>query len=357
MASPSKDQLENILTAFAAKGKGAQDAVNAFGAGLTTNMPVAVMPSQLTYSSTETYTPGWRQMLENTPLPPVNPGMMQAAEQALAQEQERVAREAQREKARWAFRHAQQWFMESPDAPSFGQLIENCQADVSFTELYQFVENVLRPQGIDRTRPFVRCSWGDDDDADTLDFEDTKEKIKMATTSILTPPGSASFLNLQKPRAVVVGGEPRFSLTIIFNKEQQARPEFKKLQMGIDAALKEKWPAKLPPNLKSPFHDGMEKEGQYSGYHAGDIFISPWSKNQPGAINARKEDIIDWSEFYAGWLVRANVRPFAYDQGGNKGCGLFLDSVQFLKPGPRLDGRKPATESFPDDEFSGEEMV
>ena len=108
--------------------------------------------------------------------------------------------------------------------------------------------------------------------------------------------------------------------------------------------------------MRSPFHDGAEKAGVYEGYKAGDVFISPWSKDKPGAVNAQKQDIIDWTEFWAGWLVRANVRPFAYDQGGNKGCGLFLDSVQFLRPGKRLDGRKAASESFPDDEES-EEMV
>ena len=180
----------------------------------------------------------------------------------------------------------------------------------------------------------------------------------MATKQILTPPGVSSFLNLQKARAIVEGADPRFSLTIIFDKAAQARPEFKALQMGIDDALREKWPSKLPVGLVSPFHDGAEKAGVYDGYKAGDIFISPWTKNKPGCVNARKEDIIDWSEFYAGWIVRANVRPFAYDTAGKRGAALFLESVQFLKPGKRLDGRKAASESFPDDEESAdEEMV
>jgi hypothetical protein len=172
----------------------------------------------------------------------------------------------------------------------------------------------------------------------------------------MTPPGIASFINLKEPRAVVVGGELRYSLTLIFDKAAQGRPEFLELQKGIDLALKEKWPARLPPGLKSPFHDGAEKAGIYTGYKAGDIFISPWSKDKPGAVNARKQDILDWSEFYAGWTARAFVRPFAYDTGGNRGCSFFLDSVQFLKPGPRLDGRKAASEAFPDDAES-EELV
>jgi Protein of unknown function (DUF2815) len=177
----------------------------------------------------------------------------------------------------------------------------------------------------------------------------------MAKEQIMTPPGTASFLNLKEPRAVTEGAEPRYSLTLIFDKAQQARPEFKALQVGIDEALKEKWPTKLPPGLLSPFHDGAEKT-QYEGYKAGDIFISPWSKTMPGCVNAQKQDIIDWSEFWAGWIARAFVIPFAYDRAGKKGAGLLLNSVQFLRPGKRLDGRKLASESFPDDAES-EELV
>ena len=180
----------------------------------------------------------------------------------------------------------------------------------------------------------------------------------MATKQVLTPPGTASFLNLQKPRAITEGAELKYSVTLIFDKAAQARPEFAALQAAIDAEIKAKWPNKTPPGLLSPFHDGAEKEGVYEGYKKGDLFISPWSKNKPGCINARKEDIIDWTEFFAGWLIRANVRPFAYDTAGKRGVSLFLESVQFLKPGKRLDGRKAASESFPDDgEGDDEEMV
>jgi hypothetical protein len=171
----------------------------------------------------------------------------------------------------------------------------------------------------------------------------------MATRSILTPPGVSSFLNLIKPRAFAENSEPRFSITLIFDKAAQAREEFKELEKGIDAAVKERWPNKVPPNLKSPFREGGEKAGVYEGYHKGDIFISPWSKDKPGVVNAMRQDIIDFSDIYAGWLARANVRPFAYETGGNRGVGLFLDSVQFLREGKRLDGRKAASESFPDD--------
>jgi len=186
------------------------------------------------------------------------------------------------------------------------------------------------------------------------DQEDRKD-FTMATKVVLTPPGTGSFLNLQKPRAIIEGGEERFSLSIIFSKKDQARPEFANLQKAVDEALRERWPNKLPVGLISPFHDGGEKAGQYEGYHNGDIFISPWTKSKPGCVNAQREDIIDFSEFYAGWIVRANVRPFAFDRAGKRGASFFLESVQFLKPGPRLDGRKAASESFPTDGEGGAE--
>ena len=180
----------------------------------------------------------------------------------------------------------------------------------------------------------------------------------MATKAILTPPGTASFLNLEKPRIMpgIVNAEPRFSLSLIFDKSQQAMPEFSALQSACEAAAKDFFKGKLPPNLRSCFRDGAEKEGQYSGYKKGMIYIQPWSKNKPGCVNRQREEIVDFTEFYAGWIARAFVRPFAYEQAGNRGVGLFLDVVQFLKPGPRLDGRLDATKAFPEDQDDEEDV-
>ena len=292
-------------------------------------------------------------------VPGPHPGLMELAEQAVRTERQRLARENEQKLHEQKLHGAQVRFMRDPSGMSFIELHDRW-AIVHPGErrhVFDFIVSVLRPQGLPRDGPFVWCSPGDDDLR--TDLTDTRRTpTTMPVKQILTPPGVASFINLQKPRAITEGAEPKYSLSIIFDKAAQARPEFKALQMGIDEALRERWAAKLPNGLLSPFHDGAEKAGVYEGYKAGDIYISPWTKNKPGAVNARKEDIIDWTEFYAGWIVRANVRPFAYDNAGKRGCSLFLESVQFLKPGKRLDGRKAASESFPDDdEGNDEEMV
>jgi hypothetical protein len=177
----------------------------------------------------------------------------------------------------------------------------------------------------------------------------------MALEKILTPPGIASFLNLVKPRAAAVGGEPRYSLVLIFDKKAQATPEFRALQAGVERAIVEKWPNKKPHGLASPFRDGAEKEGQYEGYHAGDVFISPWSKEKPGVVDRKQQSVLDWSDIYSGWTARANVRPFGYDTAGKRGVGLLLDNAQFLKSGPRLDGRGSAEGAFPQDQPEDED--
>ena len=297
------------------------------------------------------------EYLESLPREPApDPGMMTAVENALDAHHQQMAAHQRAQDAMKRFYNAQHAFRRNPDFHTLASMVANTDPLTRpIKEVFDTIVNVLRPGGLPRDGPFVWCS-DQADSTDTFDQAD-QEEIKVASHVILTPPGVSSFLNLQKPRAIVEGGEPRYSLTLIFDKNAQKRPEFANLQKGIDEALRDFWPAKLPSGLISPFHDGQEKAGQYEGYHPGDIFISPWTKSAPGCVNNRREDIIDWSEFYAGWIVRANVRPFAYDRAGKRGCSFFLETVQFLKPGPRLDGRKPANQSFPDDDEGDEEPV
>ena len=179
----------------------------------------------------------------------------------------------------------------------------------------------------------------------------------MALEKILTPPGIASFMNLVKPRAAAVGAEPRYSIVLIFDKKAQATPEFRELQAGVERAINEKWPGKKPVGLASPFRDGAEKEGDYEGYHMGDVFISPWSKEKPGVVDRKRDSILDWSEIYSGWTARANVRPFGYEIAGKRGVAFLLDNVQFLKSGPRLDGRGSAENAYPDDQSEEEDEL
>jgi hypothetical protein len=182
------------------------------------------------------------------------------------------------------------------------------------------------------------------------DCKDTEDIVTMATTATLTPTGTLSFLNIKTPRPVVEGGQPRYSVNIIFDEAAQRTPEFMKLQEAIANCISDKWGKKVPSNLRMPLRDGAEKEGTYAGYRKGTVFINPWSKEAFGVVDRQKQDIIDVGSLYAGQLGRAKVRPFAYDTGSNKGVGLLIDNLQIVKDGPRIDGKASAASSFPDDE-------
>jgi hypothetical protein len=69
-------------------------------------------------------------------------------------------------------------------------------------------------------------------------------------------------------------------------------------------------------DVKMPFRDAGEKS--YDGYHKGDVFIQPWSKNKPGVVDANREDILVPDEVWSGQLVRANVVPFAWTYTNKK---------------------------------------
>jgi hypothetical protein len=136
-------------------------------------------------------------------------------------------------------------------------------------------------------------------------------------------------------------GEPKFSLVMIFD----SKADIKAMRKLANDAAHEKFGAKLPANLKSPFRDGKEK-AHLQGYGEGTIFATASSKQKPGLVDQRVQPIIDRDEFYAGCYARATVTAFAYDQKGNKGVAFGLNNVQKIRDGERFDGRTAATDDF-----------
>jgi hypothetical protein len=170
--------------------------------------------------------------------------------------------------------------------------------------------------------------------------------------SLITPYGILSFPHLFTARAAAEGATPRFSCSILFNKEQQASAEYAALKAAVRAAIAEEWgdakakDAAFLKTLRNPFRDAAEKE--YEGYDPGMVFIAAWNNNKPGVVNLQTQPILDPADVWAGQLARLYVRPFAYQQSGNKGVSFSLQHVQILKSEGmrRLDGRKSAEQAF-----------
>src|SRR4051812_46036105 len=176
--------------------------------------------------------------------------------------------------------------------------------------------------------------------------------------SLLTPPGIMCFPNLFEARSAVPGQEPRYNFLLLLDEKAQKMPEFKALQDEILVAANEKFPGgKLPSNLRMPIRKAEEKS-EYEGFTAGKVFISPWTKQKPGLVDGQNNEIHVKDDIWPGQLVRAYIRPFGYDQSGNKGVGLMLEHVQVVKKNmPRIDGRKSPSQVFTVLDVEDDEVV
>lgn len=171
-------------------------------------------------------------------------------------------------------------------------------------------------------------------------------------SNVMTPEFRVSFPSVFRPRAPMAGstGEPKYGVTMLFPKGADLTP----LKKAAEAAIVEKWgadKAKWPKNLRTPFRDQGEKE--FEGYEEGAVYINATSKQKPGLVDAKVQEIIDDSEFYAGCYARATVRAFAYDTAGNRGVAFGLQNIQKLRDGDPLGGRTRASQDFEAVEQSG----
>ena len=170
--------------------------------------------------------------------------------------------------------------------------------------------------------------------------------------ALQTPIGLLSFPHVFVARPAAPGAEPRFSCSLLFDTVAQKDPKFLALRQAVGAAIEERWPGKSKDpaflaKLRSPFRKTSEKE--YMGYKEmiGGIYISPWSKDRPGIVDARVQDIMVPADVWPGQMARATVRPFAYEISGNAGVSFNLNNIQICRTdGPRLDGRRSAAEEF-----------
>jgi len=168
----------------------------------------------------------------------------------------------------------------------------------------------------------------------------------MAT--VVTPYATISFPTLFTPKPRAEGGEPVFSCALLFDEAAQKSKEYKAMQDACVTAFKEKFGASVPlKGANFPFKDASEKADKYVGYEEGVMYINPWSKQKPGIVNARLQDVLLPEEVYAGQIVRAQLTPFAWTNSGKKGVSFGLNNIQIVKhDAPRIDGKIAANKAF-----------
>lgn len=157
-------------------------------------------------------------------------------------------------------------------------------------------------------------------------------------------------LFVARPRST--GGEPVFSLNLLFDQAAQKTPEYQAIRQAIADAIDGEFGAGKSKDavfcktLRLPLRDCGEKT-QYAGFKAGDKFINPWTKTKPGLVDGNLADIHAATDVFAGMLARCTMTAFAYNKAGNRGVNFMLNNVQIVNADmPRMDGRRSANSDF-----------
>lgn len=178
-------------------------------------------------------------------------------------------------------------------------------------------------------------------------------------TEAMTPKFRVSFPKVFKAEVNKMSGKEEYSLTAIFPKDS----DLSKVTSAIEAAAEEKWgpdKKKWPKPLRNPIRkaeDMAQKDDEGNaikdengtfilspGHEAGGLWVRLKSKQKPGLIDAKRDPIIDETQFYAGCWARATVKAFAYEQAGNKGVSLWIQNIQKLSDGDAIGGGRPKAE-------------
>lgn len=169
-------------------------------------------------------------------------------------------------------------------------------------------------------------------------------------SALVTPYAVLSFPTLFTPKPRAQNGEAVYSCALLFDEAAQKSKEYKAMQDACIAAFKEKFGDKAPmkgASVTFPFRDAGEKSDKYQGYEDGVTYINPWTKQKPGLVDARLQDVLLPEQVYAGQVVRAQVTPFAWENSGKRGVSFGLNHIQIVKhDAPRIDGRVAANKAF-----------
>lgn len=168
------------------------------------------------------------------------------------------------------------------------------------------------------------------------------------TTKVITGVVRFSYLNVFTPKAIEVGQDEKYSVSLLIPKNDTAT--LSKINAVIETLkeqAKQKYNGKLPAKFKLPLNDGdVDRDDEaYEGHY----FVNANAKTQPGLVDKNLQPIIDPEELYSGCYGRASITFYLFDKNGNRGIACGLNNLQKIKDGDYLGGRVKAEIDFADD--------
>lgn len=178
---------------------------------------------------------------------------------------------------------------------------------------------------------------------------------------IMTPKFRVSFPAVFEPKAATEGGKEKYSLVMLFDKNE----DLSELKVLLKRTILAKYPdGVLPKNsdgtpFVEPFKDGNTKT--YEGYKD-TIVCTASSQYQPGILDEQKIPIINPADFYAGCYAIATVNAYCWSYMGKNGVSVGLQNIMKINDGEPLAGGAQAEADFesiviPDEECNEESSI
>ena len=172
-------------------------------------------------------------------------------------------------------------------------------------------------------------------------------------TKVLTGVVRLSYVNLVTPRQSQKGGEPKYGVTLLIPKTDNAT------KLDIEASMKaayeegvnKKWGG-AHPQMKQILWDG---DGlRQSGVPFGDECKGHWvitasSKQKPQVVGIDNINCeLAPNDIYSGMYARVTINFYPYDTEGSKGVACGLGNVMKVSDGEPLSGGASAASDFAD---------
>jgi hypothetical protein len=165
------------------------------------------------------------------------------------------------------------------------------------------------------------------------------------TTSVIIKNVRLSYLYAFKPRKTDKGESYQASLII-----PKDHPQIAEIRAAIQKERDTKWPdPKTRPNgLKNPLRDG-DTDRESDAAYKGAFFIGANRNAEQGAptlVDASLKPVTDAGRWNSGDYANVKVDFFPYVKPENKGIGVGLVTIMFLRKGEPLMGRTDPMEGF-----------
>lgn len=163
--------------------------------------------------------------------------------------------------------------------------------------------------------------------------------MENANTRIVVKYARMAYIHLLEPRPARKGAEPKYSVTLIIPKTDEAG--IAAIKAAMKAAVSKKFGDKPPKGLRNPLRDGDEKDadsGEYmKGYEfRGNWYLSASSKKPVRAQAGRARLPATEDHLQSGNYGAAELNFYGYDAEGNRGVAAGLNGVWILRKGEPL---------------------